>query len=120
MYHLGDSKADIREGQDFPKLWAKWHYDWSTPGTITLTVVESDSIVPGSGATMTATPNLAGRHFGARSLGPTSKNVTAWLGYSHDAGHRSPILGVLFQEGVRRPVTSPARPAGRRSSLAAY
>jgi hypothetical protein len=26
VYHLGDSQADIREGQDFPKLWAKWHY----------------------------------------------------------------------------------------------
>jgi hypothetical protein len=120
VYHLGDSEADIREGQDFPKLWAKWHYDWSTPGTITLTVVESDAIAPGSGATMTATPNLAGRHFGARSLGPHIKERHRVAGYSHDAGHRSPILGVLFQEGVRRPVTSPARPAGRRSSLAAY
>ena len=32
VYHLGETEADIREGQDFPKLWAKWHYDWSTPG----------------------------------------------------------------------------------------
>jgi hypothetical protein len=22
VYHLGDTEADIREGQDFPKLWA--------------------------------------------------------------------------------------------------
>jgi hypothetical protein len=28
LYHPGDSQADIREGQDFPKLWAKWHYDF--------------------------------------------------------------------------------------------
>jgi len=25
VYHLGDTDADIREGQDFPKLWATWH-----------------------------------------------------------------------------------------------
>jgi hypothetical protein len=23
VYHLGDTEADIRDGQDFPKLWAK-------------------------------------------------------------------------------------------------
>ncbi len=48
VYHVGDTEADIREGQDFPKLWAQWHYDWSTPGTVTLTVVESDALAPGS------------------------------------------------------------------------
>jgi hypothetical protein len=31
VYHLGETTADIREGQDFPKHWATWHYDWSTP-----------------------------------------------------------------------------------------
>jgi hypothetical protein len=38
VYNVGETEADIREGQDFPKLWAKWHYDWSTPGAVTLTV----------------------------------------------------------------------------------
>ncbi len=47
MYHVGETEADIREGQDFPKLWAKWHYDWSTPNSVTLTVVESDAMAPG-------------------------------------------------------------------------
>jgi hypothetical protein len=31
VYRVGDTDADIREGQDFPKLQATWHYDWSTP-----------------------------------------------------------------------------------------
>ena len=31
VYRLGETEADIREGQDFPKVWATWHYDWSTP-----------------------------------------------------------------------------------------
>ena len=42
VYHVGDTEADIREGQDFPKLWARWHYDWSTPGSVTLAITESD------------------------------------------------------------------------------
>jgi len=45
VYHLGET--DIREGQEFPKLWATWHYDWSTPGTVTLTVVASDAMAAG-------------------------------------------------------------------------
>ena len=32
VYHVGETDADIREGQDFPKLWATWHYDWSAAG----------------------------------------------------------------------------------------
>jgi hypothetical protein len=24
VYHLGETEADNREGQDFPKLWATW------------------------------------------------------------------------------------------------
>ena len=48
VYHVGETEADIREGQDFPKLWSKWHYDWSTPGSVTLTVTESDAMEAGS------------------------------------------------------------------------
>jgi hypothetical protein len=80
VYHLGDTDADIREGQDFPKLWATWHYDWSTPNTVTLTVVKSDALAPGSYMTLTATP--AG-HGGSSVHGQweqTSTNLTAFLG----------------------------------------
>jgi hypothetical protein len=54
VYHLGETDADIREGQDFPKLWARWHYDWSVPGSVTLTVVDSDALATGSFMTLTA------------------------------------------------------------------
>lgn len=36
VYRVGQSDAEIREGQDFPMPWARWRYDWSTPGTVTL------------------------------------------------------------------------------------
>ena len=60
VYHLGDTEADIREGQDFPKLWATWHYDWSKPGSVTLTITESDAMQTGGFMTLTATPTAEG------------------------------------------------------------
>jgi hypothetical protein len=60
VYRLGDTEAEIREGQDFPKLWARWHYDWATPGSVTLTIKESDALRPGGFMTMTATPRADG------------------------------------------------------------
>lgn len=56
VYHVGETEADVREGQDFPKVWAKWHYDWTKPNSVTLTVVESDAQAPGSFMTLEATP----------------------------------------------------------------
>ncbi len=41
MHRVGEVDADVQEGQDFPKLFATWHYDWSTPGTVAMTVTES-------------------------------------------------------------------------------
>ena len=70
VYHVGETEADVREGQDFPKLSAKWHYDWSTPGSVTLTVVDSDAMAAGSYMTLTATPSSRGRQFRARGVGP--------------------------------------------------
>jgi hypothetical protein len=60
VYRVGETDADIREGQDFPKLWATWHYDWSVPRSVTLTVVESDALAAGSNMTLTATPTDGG------------------------------------------------------------
>jgi hypothetical protein len=50
VYSVGETSADIREGTKLPgtKIWAREHYDWATPGTITWTVVESNFSAPGS------------------------------------------------------------------------
>ena len=60
VYHLGETDAEIREGQDFPKLWARWRYDWSTPGSVTLTIVDADALQPGGFMSLTATPRGEG------------------------------------------------------------
>jgi hypothetical protein len=80
VYHLGETEADIREGQDFPKLWATWHYDWSTPGSVTLTVTDGGALDPGSYMTLTATPGAEGGSAVHGECEQTSKNLTALIG----------------------------------------
>ena len=80
IYQLGETEADIRERQDFPKLWATWHYDWSTPGSVTLTVTESDALEPGSYMSLTATPRTEGGSAVVGDWQQTSKNLTALIG----------------------------------------
>ncbi|MDP9233284.1 MAG: hypothetical protein M3P01_01880 [Actinomycetota bacterium] len=50
VYEVGETSADIREGTKRGGLnvWAKEHYDWSEPGTVTWTVKESNFCTPGS------------------------------------------------------------------------
>jgi hypothetical protein len=50
VYSVSETSADIREGTKLPggAFWAKEHYDWSTPGLVTWTVVESNFCTPGS------------------------------------------------------------------------
>lgn len=80
VYRVGDTDADIREGQDFPKLWADWHYDWSTPNSVTLTVTGGDALQAGSFLSMTATPNADGGSSVHAVWEQTSKNLTALIG----------------------------------------
>lgn len=50
VYDVGDTYADIREGSKAlgGTIWAKEHYDWSDPETVTWTVQESNFCAPGS------------------------------------------------------------------------
>jgi hypothetical protein len=61
VYSVGDHEAEVREGSSKPmKVWAKEHYDWSTPGTVKWTVRESNFCTPGSGVTASANPGAGG------------------------------------------------------------
>ncbi len=80
VYHVGDTEADIREGQDFPKLWATWHYDWSTPGSVKLTITESDAMQAGGFMTLTATPTAEGGSSVHGVWEQTSKDLTGLVG----------------------------------------
>lgn len=80
VYHVGETEADVREGQDFPKLSAKWHYDWSEPNSVTFTVVDGDAMAAGSFMTLTATPRAEGGSSVHGVWDQTSKTVTGLLG----------------------------------------
>ncbi len=80
VYRVGETDADIREGQDFPKLWATWHYDWSEPNSVTLTVVEGDAMRAGSYMTLTARPRAEGGSAVHGIWDQTSKNLYGVLG----------------------------------------
>ena len=80
VYRVGVSDSDIREGQDFPKLWADWHYDWSEPNSVTLTVAESDAMTAGSFMTLTATPTTDGGSAVHGVWEQTSKNLIGLMG----------------------------------------
>ena len=80
VYHLGDTEADIREGQDFPKLWATWHYDWSKPGSVTLTIMDSDAMQAGSFMSLDGDAHRRGRQLSARGVGPHVEELTGLIG----------------------------------------
>ena len=60
VYSVGDGTADVREGNKSPKIWAREHYDWSTPGTVRWEVVESNFCDPGSYVEARITPGEQG------------------------------------------------------------
>ena len=91
VYHVGETEAEIREGQDFPRLWAKWHHDWSEPNSVTLTVVESDAQAPGSFMTLTAAPGAEGGSSVHGAWEQTSTNLTGLIGVA-----TMPFIGPRF------------------------
>jgi hypothetical protein len=76
VYRRGETEADIREGQDFPKLWATWHYDWSTPDSVTLSITDSAALQPGGFMTLTAAPKPGGGSSVHGVWDQSSKNLT--------------------------------------------
>jgi len=62
VYSVGETSADVKEGSKMPGMtvWAREHYDWSTPGTVRWTVTESNFCAPGSYVAATMTPRDGG------------------------------------------------------------
>ena len=48
VYSIGETSAEIREGNKRPNVWARERYDWSRPGIVRWEVVESNFSAPGS------------------------------------------------------------------------
>jgi polyketide cyclase/dehydrase/lipid transport protein len=54
VLQVGPTSADVTEGSSvFGGIWGREHYDWSTPGVVTATLVESTIAEPGGTWTFT-------------------------------------------------------------------
>ena len=63
VYEVGNTWADVREGSDKPiPVWAHERYDWSKPGTIKWTVLDSNFSLPGHSMVIEITPIAGGSH----------------------------------------------------------
>jgi hypothetical protein len=60
VYSIGETSAEIREGNKRPKVWARERYDWSRPGIVRWEVVESNFSAPGSFLEAHLTPKDGG------------------------------------------------------------
>ncbi|MEW1809025.1 hypothetical protein [Pseudarthrobacter sp. NPDC080039] len=104
VYDVGETYADIREGSKAPggPIWAKEHYDWSAPDTITWTVSESNFCAPGSYVTALIKPGTDG---GSRIHITWNRTPTS------TAGHIATLL-ILATRGA--PVASSLRKGLKR------
>jgi len=62
VYSVGETSAEIKEGTKFPGavFRARERYDWSKPGLITWTVIESNCSAPGSHVSAGISPKEGG------------------------------------------------------------
>ena len=63
VHEVGPDWADVTEGSDFlGGVWAHERYDWSTPGVVELTLVDSPSFEGGTRIEYRVTPREGGCH----------------------------------------------------------
>ena len=79
VYEVGDTWAEVREGYRGP-IWNRERYDWSDPGEISFTAVDSGFAKPGKRVVMRIAPGSGG---GSRVL-------TTWEGSGQG------VFGTLF------------------------
>ncbi|MGH3859660.1 hypothetical protein [Actinokineospora sp.] len=60
VFSVGETEADVLEGQDLPKINARRHYNWSTPGKVVMTVTESAYLATSSLHTVEVRPAAGG------------------------------------------------------------
>ena len=82
VHQVGDTFAEVTEGNPWPIgiVWERLRYDWSMPGSIRGTVIDSNLFHPGSTWELHATPAATGSRveiFAQRNLRP----VKGWLTY---------------------------------------
>ncbi|MFN2641229.1 MAG: hypothetical protein ABR548_04940 [Actinomycetota bacterium] len=78
VYSVGDTWAEVKEGNKKPKVWARERYDWSKPGIVRWEVVESNFSKPGSFLEAHISPREGG---GSRVRVVRSRSPSSVIGY---------------------------------------
>ena len=88
VHELSETFADVTEGNPWPigYVWERLRYDWSQPGSVRGTVIDSNIFKPGSSWEIRATPA--------------------------DGGSRVEVLGVRHLRGFKGRLLAPAFPLG--------
>src|SRR4051794_29883622 len=62
VHDRGDSHVEVTEGGTGPArfLWERSRYEWSRPGVVTATVIDSNALLPGSTFELRASPRDGG------------------------------------------------------------
>ena len=92
VHDAGDTWAEVTEGNPWPIgfVWERLRYDWSTPGLLEGTVVDSNLFKPGSSWEIRATPSEGG---GSR---------VELIGVRHLKGWKGMVLFPVFPLGLAR------------------
>ncbi|MBC6448520.1 SRPBCC family protein [Actinokineospora xionganensis] len=80
VFSVGETEAEAQEGQDLPKVSARWHYDWSTPGKVVMTVTESAYLATSSFHTVEVKPAANGGSDLHGVWDNTATNLSAKIG----------------------------------------
>jgi polyketide cyclase/dehydrase/lipid transport protein len=88
IHDRGETWAEVTEGNPWPLglVWERLRYDWSQPGSVKGTVIDSNIFKPGSTWEIRATPR--------------------------DGGSRVEVIGVRHLRGVRGNLLAPFFPLG--------
>lgn len=107
VYEVGDTWAEIREGYR-GRIWVREHYDWSEPGRIVFTAVDSGFATPGSSVVIDIHP---------AESGGSNVHVT-WERWGKDLFGRLFIGLMALSRGVaiRRSIESGLRIAAARAT----
>lgn len=62
VHATGETFAEVTETALQGFLWERSRYEWSRPGSVRQTVLDSNALAPGSSWEITATPNGGGCH----------------------------------------------------------
>lgn len=80
VHSLSAKSAEVTEGSDLlGGIWSRERYDWSTPGTVTLTCIESPITAPGGTWIYTVKSNGKGGSTITCSMARVSKGIKGRL-----------------------------------------